>query len=144
MSPLDKLIIKTIKCTDFIRHQSEFYLQQMGTIKYISRLFVSSRVLQLTPCFLHTGHSEPTPLQLPEGGLIFVELFFCGNFSFFFFFREVFEKLLAQKILEQKVLLVRYVRLCVCVLSPQCILTGNRLCSRLKVKFADRELGLHS
>lgn len=40
-SPLDKLIIKTIKCTDFIRRQSEFYLQQMGTIKYIWRLFVS-------------------------------------------------------------------------------------------------------
>lgn len=66
-----------------------------------------------------------------------MELFFCGNFFFFFFFvhffREVLEKLLApkKKFRAKGFNGEKCACACVCVLSPQCILTGNRLRSRL-------------
>lgn len=77
-----KVIIKTVKCTDFVRRQSEFYLQQTGTIKYIyPRPSVPSGVPTTdNHLFLHTGRSEPTPLPLSEG-LMFVERFSCVFFS---------------------------------------------------------------
>lgn len=71
---------------------------------------------------------------------------FCGaifsvvifSFSFFFFPRRFLRSCWLKKILEQKVLTVRSVCVCVRVFSPQCILTGNRLRSCSKVKIVAR------